>query len=426
MSQKLTKTVVEGAKVEAKRYILWDRELKGFGLLVLPSGVKSYLYNYRTPEGARRRITIGKHGDWTAAEAREKAEDYRDAVKHGLDPLGQQQSARQTATLSEVLDDYLASDAYKAKAESTRKIDQGRINRHLKPLLGKVYITKLAKADVAKALDDIRQGKTATKVKTKARGLARVTGGETTARDTIALLRAILNWAIDQERYGITSNPADAVKLPPRRKRRTILEGPEDYKRLHQTLYEMVERREVREPVADAIWLIAMTGARLSEISKLRWRHIQGTQIVLPPDEHKAGRATNEDRVIPLVDEALALVEKQGRGEPDDWVFRPAKGKGPIELKAVWRKVRERAGLPEGIGLHGLRHSYLSHLAMSGAQAAELMAAGGHNQLSTVTGYIHWAELQRARLAERGAAPMLAAMRTKPKIQKKRITRKSL
>jgi Arm DNA-binding domain len=59
---KLTKRTVDAATPEADRFIVWDIELKGFGLLVLPSGVKSYVYDYRTPEGLKRRITIGQHG----------------------------------------------------------------------------------------------------------------------------------------------------------------------------------------------------------------------------------------------------------------------------------------------------------------------------------------------------------------------------
>ncbi|RPI41354.1 MAG: DUF4102 domain-containing protein [Hyphomicrobiaceae bacterium] len=61
---KITKRVVDAAAPRHDRYIIWDAEIKGFGLLVMPSGIKSYFYQYRTAEGRQRRATIGKHGEW--------------------------------------------------------------------------------------------------------------------------------------------------------------------------------------------------------------------------------------------------------------------------------------------------------------------------------------------------------------------------
>ena len=59
---RLTKRAVDQATPEPKRYTLWDTELKGFGLVVQPSGVKSYIVRYRIgggrsgtqPDGRRR------------------------------------------------------------------------------------------------------------------------------------------------------------------------------------------------------------------------------------------------------------------------------------------------------------------------------------------------------------------------------------
>ena len=54
----------------------------------------------------------GKHGDWTAEKARKKAEDYREIVRHGGDPLGAKRALRESATVSDILDAYLASEAF--------------------------------------------------------------------------------------------------------------------------------------------------------------------------------------------------------------------------------------------------------------------------------------------------------------------------
>jgi hypothetical protein len=82
VTRKLTKRVVDASTAKAERFIVWDAELKGFGLLVLPRGVKSYIYKYRTG-GVQRRATIGQHGAWTADQARRKAEDMRHVIRSG-------------------------------------------------------------------------------------------------------------------------------------------------------------------------------------------------------------------------------------------------------------------------------------------------------------------------------------------------------
>jgi integrase len=107
---------------------------------------------------------------------------------------------------------------------------------------------------------------------------------------------------------------------------------------------------------------------------------------------------------------AQSIIARQTEGAPDDFVFAPARGDGAIALSKAWCKVRKEANLPQTLGLHGLRHSVASHLAMAGAQAPEIMAAMGHRQLSTVQRYIHFAESARQALAERAASVALAGM----------------
>jgi hypothetical protein len=62
-TQKLTKSVTEGLSPAEADYIVWDAELPGFGVRVKPSGVRSYVVQYRNRKtGVSRRRTIGQHG----------------------------------------------------------------------------------------------------------------------------------------------------------------------------------------------------------------------------------------------------------------------------------------------------------------------------------------------------------------------------
>jgi integrase len=408
---KITKRTVDAAAPDkARRYHVWDTELRGFGLLVLPSGVKSYVYQYRTPEGITRRATIGKHGDWTAEQARDKAEDMRSAVKAGRDPLGEKRQIRQALTVAELLDAYTQSAQFAAKAPATRYNDHGRIERHLKPLLGRRHLHLLTRDEIERAMGAIRDGKTAVTVKTKARGKARVRGGYMAARDSIGLLRSAFNWAL-HERI-VKANPCEHIRLAASSTRDIILEDADDYRRLFQALDRMEQEKRIRGAAADAIRVIALTGARRGEIAGLRWSHVdmKRGQLVLPPSAHKTGRKTGKPREIGLPAVAQAIIARQPSGAPDDLVFKPAKGDGTISLTKVWYAVRAEAKLPEGIGLHGLRHSIGSTMAWAGAGAPEIMQALGHSQLSTVQKYIHWAGNARQALSERAASVALAGM----------------
>jgi len=413
---RISKRVVDaaGPAEDGSRRIIWDSALPGFGLLVLPSGVKSFLYQYRTREGRQRRATIGKVGTLTPEQARQIAEGMSAAVKAGGDPLEAKAVARDAITMGELFDLYLASETFAKKADSTRAIDRGRINRHLRPLVGRHYPDRVTAEIVLKLFRDISAGKTAKVEKTRARGRAVVKGGEGTARAAMRLLSAVFTWARAQRPPYAPANPVEGLSFGSDGQRETILESADDYARLFQTLDRLERETRVRGPVADAIRVIALTGARRGEVAGLVWRHVdlKSGRIVLPPGRHKTGGRTGKPRIITLPSAAQTIIARQPAGQPDDLVFAPAKGEagGPAALSKPWRLIRQEAGLPEGIGLHGLRHSLASLLAMSGAEASQIMEALGHRQLSTSQRYVHFADKARAALAERAAAPVLAGL----------------
>src|SRR6516162_8191638 len=88
MLTKITKRAVDAAHPSRTDQFLWDRDLKGFGLKVTPSGKKVYLLQYR--KGGRgaptKRVTIGRHGALTPEQARNQAARLSGAIANGADP----------------------------------------------------------------------------------------------------------------------------------------------------------------------------------------------------------------------------------------------------------------------------------------------------------------------------------------------------
>jgi site-specific recombinase XerD len=404
----ISKRIVDAARPGRKPIFTWDSRLAGFALLTLPSGQRSYVFQYRV-QGRSRRATIGKVGTLTPEQARRIAETMSQRVKGGGDPLADKAASRDALTVAGLLDRYTASARYAQKAAQTQKTGIGQIEWHLKPLLGKRLVAGLGQDDIRRAFAAIRDGQTAARIRTGPRGLARVMGGEGAARYACRLLRAAFTWAVDEGL--IERNPTTGIDFGSDGERATVLDA-EGYARLFAALATMEAERRLRPAVADAVRIIAMSGARRGEIAGLRWRHvdIKGGRIVLPASGHKTGRRTGKPRVIHLPAAAQQIIACQPEGNPDDFVFSPSKGEGPVSLAKPWRAIRAQAGLPEGIGLHGLRHSLATLLAVGGAQAAEIMTSLGHRQMSTTTRYLHFADAARAALAERAAAPALAGM----------------
>jgi integrase len=311
----------------------------------------------------------GEGGSWGEFQSESW---MRRTVRLGGDPLEDRRAERDALLVSDVLDRYLASARFAAKAERTQATGRGEIERHLRPLLGKRRADKLTQDDIRRAFAAVRDGATAATIKTGPRGLARVTGGAGAARHAFRLLRAIFAWAVSERL--IERNPTVGIDFGRDGTREAVLDA-DGYARLFATLATMESERRLRPAAADAVRVIALTGARRGEIGGLRWRHVdlKTGRIVLPASGHKTGRKTGTTRVIHLPAAAQEIVARQLAGDSDAFVFSPAKGEGPIQLAKLWRAVRAEAGLPEDFGLHGLRHSLGTALAVGGAQAAEIM-----------------------------------------------------
>jgi len=156
---------------------------------------------------------------YTPDTARDEAVRLLGEVVGKNDPAAEKIATRKAATVSELCDLYLAdAEAGRlltrrkaAKKASTLATDRGRIERHIKPQLGRLAVASVIREEVDGFLHDVAEGKTTTRVKTaKKRGVARVSGGKATASRTVGLLGAIFAYAVrhrvrpDNPVHGVT------------------------------------------------------------------------------------------------------------------------------------------------------------------------------------------------------------------------------
>ncbi|MCP5382045.1 MAG: tyrosine-type recombinase/integrase [Kordiimonadaceae bacterium] len=393
MGSKITKNGIDKLKPEEKDKFIWDGELKGFGLKVTPAGNKVFIVQYR-PGGRgnpTKRYTIGKYGPLSAEEARKEAKSILGKVAKGTDPQAIKQLEKKANTIAELCDDYLTYGCTTKKV-STIATDKGRIERHIKPLLGRKKVKDLNSADVRKFLRDVARGKTAKNVKTGKHGLARVSGGEGTATRTVGLLGGIMSFAIEE---GIRKdNPVKGVKRYPDKKCERFL-SPEEMVRLGDAL--AMAEKEGEYPLAlDAIRLLLLTGCRKMEILALTWEEVDFDFGCLRLKDSKTGQ-----KIVPLGKPALQLLDQIVPIDGNPHVFPSYTNDGFfVGLPRVWLRIRKIAGLND-VRLHDLRHSFASVGAGAGLGLPVVGKLLGHADPKTTARYAHIADDPARAAADR-------------------------
>ena len=198
----LTKRALDAAKPREKDYFLWCGGTPGFGARVHPSGRKVFVAQVRVGR-AIRRVKIGPYGPFTVEQARQRAEQIIRAAAEGRDPQREKRDARAALTVAELCDAYLEAARAglvmtrfrRPKRPSTVAIDEGRVARHIKPLIGRLVARDLTRGDVQRMADAIAEGRTAGVFAGKPRGRAVVTGGTGTAARVVELLGGVWSWA---------------------------------------------------------------------------------------------------------------------------------------------------------------------------------------------------------------------------------------
>lgn len=408
---KLTKKVVDAATPREVKYYVWCSELPGFGLRVFPSGKRVYYADYRTKAGTRRRMSLGAHGKLTTEEARKLAIVTLGDVIRGEDPAEERATRRGSMTVAELCDAYLIAaqkgrvmgKGGQAKKASTIYTDKGRVERHIKPLLGRRLVADLTTQDVQRFVHDVQDGKTADVVKTGLRGKAVVEGGSGAATRTAGLLGGILSYAVSER--VITTNPAIGVKRPAGKKRTRRL-SPDEYTALGTALVEAEEGSLERWQALAGVRLLALTGCRLGEIVKLRWSEIDRAESCLRLEDTKEGAS-----VRPISKAAMLILDGLQRVPGSVYVLPAARGgQGPfVSLDDALERIVNRAGL-ESVSAHTLRHSFASTAGDLGYSDSTIGAMLGHAGHGVTSRYIHHLDAVLLAAADRVAMQIAGAM----------------
>jgi integrase len=377
---KLTKRYVESVTPDAeKTLILWDSELKGFGLVVLPSGRKTYCIQYRNQERTLKRFKIGVNSQITTEQARDLAKKKLAIVTHGEDPAAQKKQVSNLATMEELAVNYIERHGYQKRPKSLHE-DHRLLQSVILPVLGQSKILHVSRRNI----EDLHKKLQDTPYQ---------------ANRVLSLLSKMFTLAVS---WGCRSdNPAINIPKYQEEKRDRWL-NHEELNRLWTVLDSYSNHI-----TSYVIKFLILTGARKGEVLQATWDQFDLEKGVWTKPSHLTKQKKKEH--LPLSGKAIDVLQTVEKLFPNYlnknfssslYVF-PGRidGKPLKEIKTFWKTVVKEAKL-ESVRIHDLRHTHASHLVSKGLSLSIVGKLLGHTQASTTQRYAHLADEPLRQAAE--------------------------
>lgn len=382
---KLTKRSVEQLAVKEKDYIVFDGDLPGFGVRVMPSGKRFFLIQYRR-HGRTRRVMLGQFGPITAERARREAMVMLGNVRGADgDPAALRDQERQSATVKELGERFLREHVAVRCKPRTQSEYKRAVDLFIAPFFRTQRARAVAPADVAE-----------------------LHGAHAhipyQANRTLGVLSKMMSLA---ETWGIRdkhSNPCEDIERYPEHKRERFLSAKE-IQRLGAVLKQAETDGSESQYAVAAFRLLLLTGCRLSEIQTLRWAYVNLDENELNLPDSKTGA-----KIVHFGQSVHDLLSKlpQVEGNPYVIVGKVAENY-LIDLQKPWRRIRTAAGL-EGVRIHDLRHTFASGGLLVGEGLPMIGKLLGHTQIQTTARYAHLADDPVKAAATRISGQLAAAL----------------
>lgn len=339
----------------------------GLALQVLPTGGRSWVLRV-TIGNKRRNMGLGGYPDVTLARAREKARDARELIENGKDPIAARAEAKRslkaadafTITFSEAAKSYIGAHEASWRNDKHRQQWRNSLEAYANPVIGKLPVREIDRANVLKILDPIWQTKTETAKRVRGR------------------IEQVLDWAtVRGYREGLNparwrgwlehelSKPSKVAKV----KHHTAL----DWREIGAF---MVRLRKAEGMGARALEFAILTACRSGEVRGALWAEIDLDAAIwtIPADRMKASK----EHSVPLSDAAVALLKALPRMAGTDYVFPAPRGGqlSDMTLSAVLRRMNLDA-VP-----HGFRSTFREWAGESSGHPREVIEHALAHQLA--------------------------------------------
>jgi integrase len=211
----------------------------------------------------------------------------------------------------------------------------------------------------------------------------------------------------------VTKSPLEEVAKPSANDDRVRFLNKEEM----ATLLTAIDQSRTPElPVA--VRLAIHTGLRKAELMGLQWGRVnlrdkpkpyKGaiTQFNIPPHHILVEDTKNgEPRFVPMATPALVALKEWGKVVPintNALVFpsRETASK-PLDIRKPWETALKKSGITN-FRWHDLRHTFASHMVMTGANHIEIARLTGHKDMKSLQRYSHLSPEHAAHLVNKMA-----------------------
>ena len=258
MRVKLTAELVRKARAQGKRAYFWDTAKPGLGLMVTPSGHRSYLIQYRANGRSVRRTLDARH--ITLEQARMEAAADLGQVARGLDP---QAERRKREEPTENTLEFIAREYFRREGKRLRTMCQreAAFERLVFRTLAKKQIDAITRLDIVCLLDRIEDER-----------------GASMADKTLAYLGRLFTWHAGRSKFRSPIVRGMARTRPHERARQRILTNSE-----LKALWRATEAQSGPFPVL--VRFLLLTAVRRNTAARMRWEEVRGDEWLIPPLE---------------------------------------------------------------------------------------------------------------------------------------------
>ena len=320
----LTDLAIRKASCKSERYDIFDASVRGLGLRIATSGLKSW-FVMRRCNGRMVRSTFGRYPNLGLAEARLIAPNVsREIIS------GRYKGGRHDDTFEIVFNSWILRDQSKNKS-----VDQvvTAMKRHVFPVFLGKKVNEITKSDVVCLIDQISDE-----------------GSPIAANRVLAFIKRFFNWCT--ERDIIKVSPAVSIKVNKKEKSRDRVLTIEELAKVWTI------SSNIGYPWGPFVKLLMLTGMRLKEVSEAPWDEInvEDKTWYLPATRTKNSRA----HTIQLSDQTLEVLSEIPKVQDQKLIFS-TNGTTPISGFSKTKKRIDRLSGVNGWTFHDLRRSFATH-----------------------------------------------------------------